>query len=276
MEYRIVKDKIILKKHEDFDIAQILECGQIFRFKKLEDGSYYVNFKDNYAKITENESGDIEIATNNVLRAVEFFDLDRDYSEIKKSLNCYDILRDPIKRGHGIRILKGDPEEIIFSFIISANNNIKRIQKIIEKLCEIGEDKGEYRAFPTAEKIASASDEFLESLHAGYRAPYLKKTAEILRDVDLEEKAKLTTPELKKWLMTLAGVGPKVASCILLFGFMRFDVFPVDTWIEKVYLNHFYAGEKTRPQMESYFIDLFGSDMSGIVQQYLFYSIREE
>ena len=276
MEYRIVKDKIILKKHEDFDIAQILECGQIFRFKKLEDGSYYVNFKDNYAKITENESGDIEIATNNVLRAVEFFDLDRDYSEIKKSLNCYDILRDPIKRGHGIRILKGDPEEIIFSFIISANNNIKRIQKIIEKLCEIGEDKGKYKAFPTAEKIASASDEFFESLHAGYRAPYLKKTAEILRDVDLEEKAKLTTPELKKWLMTLAGVGPKVASCILLFGFMRFDVFPVDTWIEKVYLNHFYAGEKTRPQMESYFIDLFGSDMSGIVQQYLFYSIREE
>ena len=276
MEYKIIGQDIVFKKHDDFDAMQILECGQIFRFKKLENGEYYVNFKDNYARVFENENGEIVIHTNNPKKAIDFFDLDRDYGKIKDVLSVHEILREPIKLGHGIRILKGDPEEIIFSFIISANNNIKRIQKIIDKLCDIGEDKGGYRAFPHSREIAKASDEFFDSLHAGYRAPYLKKTAQILMNTNLEEKSKLSTSELKKWLMTLAGVGPKVASCILLFGFGRFDVFPVDTWIEKVYRDYFYVGNKSRPEIEDYFIELFGSDMSGIVQQYLFYAIREE
>ena len=276
MEYKIVGGNIIFKKHDDFDAMQILECGQIFRFKKLDDGSYYVNFKDNFAHIFENDMGEVVIRSNDPVKTTEFFDLERDYSSIKKSLSKHEILKDPIKLGHGIRILKGDLEEIIFSFIISSNNNIKRIQKIIEKLCELGDDKGDYHAFPTARQIAEASDEFMASLHAGYRAPYLKKTAEILLNTNIEEKKNLSTAELKKWLMTLSGVGPKVASCILLFGFSRFDVFPVDTWIEKVYYEQFYAGEKTRPEIEAHFIELFGATMSGIVQQYLFYAIREE
>ena len=274
MNYRVEKNKIILEKHEDFDISQILECGQIFRFKKLDDGSYVVYFKDNYARVYD-AYDNVIIETNDVNAAVGFFDLNRDYGNIKNSLSQHKLLFDPVKYGHGIRILKGDPEEIIFSFIISANNNIKRIQKIIDKLCELGEDKGDYRSFPKAKDIMSASDDFMESLHAGYRAPYLKKTAEILINTDLEEKAKLSTPELKKWLMTLSGVGPKVASCILLFGFSRFDVFPVDTWIEKVYRKYYYAGEKSRPEIEAHFIELFGDTMSGIAQQYLFYFERQ-
>ena len=275
MKYTLSTGKIIIDKSEDFSISQILECGQIFRFKKLEDNSYIVYFKDNYARVYE--KGDkIIIESNDENRAVDFFDLNRDYGKIKKKLLKHEYLKDAIEYGYGIRILKGDPEEIIFSFIISANNNIKRIQKIISKLCEIGRDMGEYKAFPTAKEILSASDEFMDSLHAGYRTPYLKKTAQMLVNVDLSEKAKLSTLELKKWLMSLSGVGPKVASCILLFGFGRFDTFPVDTWIEKVYRNHFYSGEKTRVEIEAYFIELFGGTMSGIVQQYLFYAERGE
>jgi len=274
MEYNVVDGKIILKKHEDFDISQILECGQIFRFFKQEDGAYVVYFKDNYAKVYEKDESVI-IETNDTDKAIEFFDLNKDYSVIKKSLSNFELLKNPIEKGHGIRILKGDPEEIIFSFIISANNNIKRIQKIIEKLVELGENKGNYRAFPKAKDILNASDEFMNSLHAGYRSPYLKKTAEILANTSLTQKAKLSTPELKKWLMTLSGVGPKVASCILLFGFNRFDTFPVDTWIEKVYRNHFFVDEKTRPEIEKYFIELFGSENAGVVQQYLFYAERQ-
>ena len=270
MKYQVKDNKIEFYKHEDFEISQILECGQIFRFKKLENGAYIVYFKDNYAKVFEHDDKVI-IETNDTAKAIEFFDLDKDYSKIKNKLSSFELLKEPIKYGHGIRILKGDPEEIIFSFIISANNNIKRIQKIIEKLVEIGENKGEYNAFPKAQDIVNASDEFISSLHAGYRAPYLKNTAKMLLDVDLNEIAKLDTPELKKWLMTLSGVGPKVASCILLFGFNRFDTFPVDTWIEKVYLNHFFVGEKTRPEIEKYFINLFGKEYAGIVQQLCFF-----
>ena len=275
MEYSINDGKIRINKSDDFEISQILECGQIFRFKKLEDGAYVVYFKDNYAKVYE-ENDSIVIETNNTTAALNFFDIFRDYSSIKKTLDSHEILKEPIKNGHGIRILKGDPEEIIFSFIISANNNIKRIQKIIDKLCELGEDRGGYRAFPSAKDIFAASDDFMKSLHAGYRAPYLKKTAEVLMNTDLKEKEKLSTPELKKWLMSLSGVGPKVASCILLFGFQRFDTFPVDTWIEKVYRKYYYVGEKTRPEMEAYFIELFGGAMSGIAQQYIFYHERQQ
>ena len=274
MEYKVKDNKIELNKHEDFEISQILECGQIFRFRKLENGAYVVYFKDNYAKVFERDDKVI-IETCDTAKAIEFFDLDKDYSKVKNELSKFDLLKEPIQYGHGIRILKGDPEEIIFSFIISANNNIKRIQKIIGKLVEIGENKGEYNAFPKAHDIVNASDEFISSLHAGYRAPYLKKTAKMLLDVDLNEIAMLDTPELKKWLMTLSGVGPKVASCILLFGFNRFDTFPVDTWIEKVYRNHFFVGEKTRPEIEKYFINLFGKEYAGIVQQYLFYAERQ-
>jgi len=274
MKYIIENNKIVVTDTSDFKINQILECGQIFRFKKIENGEYIVYFKNNYAKIIQLDNKAI-IETNNIQETIKFFDLDKDYSRVKKSLSKFDLLKEPIKFGSGIRILKGDPEEIIFSFIISANNNIKRIQKIIDKLCELGENKGEYNAFPSAKVIASASDEFLSSLHAGYRAPYLKKTAEILSNVSIKEKEKLSTPELKKWLISLAGVGPKVASCILLFGFSRFDTFPVDTWIDKVYHKYFYVGEKTRPEIERYFVDLFGDTMSGIAQQYLFYFARE-
>lgn len=273
MKYVIKNNKIFINGLDDFDIAQILECGQVFRYKKLGDNHYEVFFGQNKAVVRQFDTT-AEIECNDILAAARFFDLDKDYSQIKKELMVHEVLREPISHGHGIRILKNNPEEIIFSFIISANNNIKRIQGIIEKLCELGEDKGGYRAFPSAEKIANASDEFLASLHAGYRAPYLKETAKALLSVDLNEKANLSSPELKKWLLSLKGVGPKVASCIMLFGFYRFDNFPVDTWIEKVYRQYFYVGEKSRPEIEKHFLQVFGGTLSGIVQQYLFYYMR--
>ncbi len=274
MKYEVNGNKIVITGLEDFCIRHILECGQIFRFKKIVDSEYVVYFGREYARVKERD-GVAVIETSNTEKAIEFFDLNADYSSIKRELSKHEMVRSATNQGHGIRILKNDIEEVIFSFIISANNNIKRIQKIVEALCEIGEDMGEYRAFPTAEKIANASDEFFASLHAGYRAPYLKKTAEMLVGVCYDEIAKMSTEDIKKWLMTLSGVGPKVASCILLFGFHRFDVFPVDTWVNKVYRSHFFAGERTRTEIEKYFIELFGDTLAGIAQQYLFFAERE-
>ena len=274
MKYEIKDNKIFIQGLEDFRASHILECGQIFRFKKHDDGSYTVYFGKNYATIHEKDDMAV-IESSDARAAEEFFDLKRDYGLIKKQLERHEILKEGMQKGYGIRLLKSGSEEMIFSFIISANNNIKRIQKIIEKLSELGDDMGDYHAFPTAEQIAGASDEFLESLHAGYRTPYLKATAKQLLNVDLTEKAKLSTSELKKWLVSLKGVGPKVASCIVLFGFGRWDTFPVDTWIEKVYKEKFFAGEKSRPEIEKHFLQLFGEDVSGIVQQYLFFAQRE-
>ena len=268
MEYKIVDDKIIFKKNDDFDAKSILSCGQMFRFFETENGFDVITGK-NLAHIYE-EWDNVIIESNNPERFVEFFDLDTDYGEIKQKLSAEPILKDAIEFGKGIRIAKGEPEEIIFQFIVSQNNNIKRIQKIIEKISEIGEPINEkYKAFPSAKVLAKMPEEFFKNLGAGYRDKFLMQTAKILSETNISEKQLLQTKELDIWLQSLPGVGPKVASCILLFGFNRTECFPVDTWIEKVYRKYFYKGEMTRPEISAFLSDKFET-MSGIVQQYLF------
>lgn len=268
MEYKIVDDKIIFKKNDDFDAKSILSCGQMFRFFETENGFDVITGK-NLAHVYE-EGDNVIIESNNPERFVEFFDLDTDYGEIKQKLSAEPILKDAIEFGKGIRIAKGEPEEIIFQFIVSQNNNIKRIQKIIEKISEIGEPINEkYKAFPSAKVLAKMPEEFFKNLGAGYRDKFLMQTAKILSETNISEKQRLQTKELDIWLQSLPGVGPKVASCILLFGFNRTECFPVDTWIEKVYRKYFYKGEMTRPEISAFLSDKFET-MSGIVQQYLF------
>ena len=141
-------------------------------------------------------------------------------------------------------------------------------------MCEVGEKiNDKFNAFPSAKKLSQLPIEYFESLGAGYRASYLFETAQILKNVSLDEIDKLSDKELFDWLKNLKGVGPKVASCIMLFGFYRTGSFPVDTWIEKVYKKYFYVGEKTRPQISEFLEGKFGK-LSGIVQQYLFYYER--
>ena len=273
MEYKINKDKIIISQSPDFNIAHILECGQIFRFYKYEDGSYGVCSGNKYAKIEQNGKN-YEIFSKDTQFFADFFDLQTDYLAIKNELKKDKILAKTIPFGEGIRIVRNNTLEIIFSFVISANNRISRIQKIIETLCQkAGENMGDYYAFPSLEKLASLPLEFYSSLGAGYRDKYLFKLSRELEKVDLSEKAKLDTPELRKWLISLSGVGPKVADCILLFGFYRTDVFPIDTWTSKVYKAFYDDGAKTREQMRQSLVSRFSS-LSGYAQQYLFYGAR--
>ncbi len=272
MEYKVYKDKITFNKSDDFDAKSILECGQMFRFYKTETG-YDVITGKHIASIEEKDNK-VEIKTKDPQVFIDFFDLDEDYSKIKKSLEKYPALKEAIEFGKGIRIARGEPEEVIFFFIISQNNNIKRIQKIIEKMSELGEDiDGVHKSFPSAKVLARQSSEYFKSLGAGYRDVFLENEAKLLADLNLEEKQKLSDKELYSWLVSIKGIGPKVASCIMLFGFHRTSAFPVDTWIEKVYRKYFFVGEKTRPEISEYFQGIFGT-MSGIVQQYLFYGGR--
>lgn len=269
--YRIEEKKIIVSK-EDFDIEHILLCGQIFSYE-MKNGNYIAYSTDKKVEIIEKENC-YEIITDSPQYFLNFFDMDTDYSEIKDRLKKFKILKKPIEFGGGIRILKNNKFEMLISFIISANNNIKRIQKIINALKEkCGKKIGDFYAFPTREELLSLTEEDFAKLGAGYRAKYLYN---VLRQVDektLEEWSILPTKELRNKLISLFGVGPKVADCILLFGYYRQDVFPVDTWIEQMYNEYIDEKEHNRTKIREHLVFMFG-ELSGYAQQYLFYYQR--
>lgn len=273
MIYKLENNLIKVYDKTQFNPKHILECGQVFRFGIDKNNNYYVISKGNKATIIE-KNDCYEIISNDANYFIVYFDLNTDYSKIKSILSKNKILSKMIPFGYGIRILNGDPLEMIFSYIISQNNNIKRIQKIINKLCELGEKKDDYFAFPSIEKLANTPLEFYQNLGAGYRDKFLKQTADSLKNVNLEEIKQKSTDEIYNFLISLQGVGPKVASCILLFGFQKKDKFPVDTWIEQVYYNHFDTKKLTRPEIQKYFENIF-KEHSGLAQQYLFYYERE-
>ncbi len=272
MKYKVTSNSIEIERKDDFVAKDILECGQIFAFIKTST-SYVVFSRDYKAEIVENKNG-YKIFTDNPAYFENFFDLKTDYGKIKKILSGYEILKKPIEFGKGIRILKQDLFETLISFITSANNNIKRIQLILFRLREkLGEKKDGYFAFPTQQKLLEVDENFFKEIGAGYRASYLYK---VLRQVDentLEEWRSLPTQTLRNKLIALSGVGPKVADCVLLFGYGKQDVFPVDTWIEKMYCK-FYKPLSNREKIRENLLSEF-KNLSGYAQQYLFFSMRE-
>ena len=274
MIYEIKNNIIYVYDKSQFNPQHILECGQVFRFQKDENQNYCVISKDQKATIIEIETA-FEIHSTNPSYFVDYFDLNTDYNKIKQSLKSNKTISPMIDFGYGIRILKQDPLEMIFSYIISQNNHISRIQKIIERLCEIGTQKQGFNAFPTLEQLKAQPLEFYQSLGAGYRDKFLKETANFLTYQHIESALNLDTDNLLKWLNSLKGIGPKVASCISLFGFSRKNKFPVDTWNEQSYYNHFSKEKRSRPQIQEYFENEF-KDNSGIAQQYIFYFEREQ
>jgi len=272
MIYKIENNIIKVYDKTQFNPQHILECGQVFRYGINENGNYYV-FSGKF-KATIIETNDCyEIHSNNIDYFIHYFDLNTDYNEIKNYLSKNKVLNPMIQYGYGIRILNADTEEMIFSFILSQNNNIKRIQKIVNKMCEIGEKIEDYNAFPTSKTLSKMPFEYFSNLGAGYRDKFLKSTADYLSSQNLNDVKKLSTDELLTYLLNINGIGPKVASCVLLFGFGRKEKFPVDTWLEQVYYNHFSTEKRTRPQIQEYFENEFGK-YSGIAQQYLFYYER--
>lgn len=258
---------------EYFNVKDTLECGQIFRFKAL-DGGYAVYSLDKYAELSYNADGQVEVRTVDGDYFWKFFDLDCDYGEKARRISRLSpLMGEAVNFGKGIRILNQDLTEMIFSFIISANNNIKRIQLIIERLCDKLGAQTEYgRAFPTVDAMANAPVELYTAIGAGYRDKYLKETANALLNFDLSVFNGMDNAQARKKLLTFMGVGPKVADCIMLFGLRRGDVFPVDTWMKKVYHEYFEHGHADC-EISGYFCELFGQD-AGLCQQYLFYYRR--
>ncbi len=271
MIYSVQQDKIIIKDTKDFNISHILECGQVFTYKKNAENDYDVYSLDEFANVKK-IGDEYIIYTKNPKYFVNYFDLDTDYSAIKKDIAKNDYIKKAINYGSGIRILRQNLLEVIIGFIVSANNNISRITKTMQKIREYGEKKDNYYAFPTLSRLNDITIQDFKDMGAGYRAEYLYQTIRQLNDVDLPKTKQWDTQKLKKWLLSLYGVGPKVADCILLFGYGRCDCFPVDTWIEKVYIDIFKT-KQSRLKMSSDLVQYFGKN-AGYAQQYLFFYKR--
>ena len=260
-----------------FNPKDTLECGQVFRYKKLENGDYQVISKDKICLIKENPSGGFDFYTKDGEYFYNYFDFQTDYQVIYDNLINLPLMKDAIPSGMGIRILKQDSFEALIGFIISANNHIPRIKGIIEKICEnLGENMGDFYAFPTPLAMAKAGQEFYKSIGAGYRDRYLAETSrDIARgNFSLEVIATLPTEKAKKELCKLLGVGGKVADCILQYGFGRSDVFPTDTWIKKMYKRAFGENSLSGEEIREKLVGIYGN-YSGFAQQYLFYAERE-
>ena len=276
---------------KSFELADIFECGQCFRWNKQEDGSYTGVFKGNVMNVQKH--GDTVtfkgICNGNIKEIVEdYFDLKRDYEEIKSKLEKIDDnVKTSIQYGKGIRILNQDLWEMIISYIISANNNIPRIKGVIERISknygkEIEFQGEKYYTFPSLEELKDVTVEEYRKLGAGFRDIRLYETVHMLLDkkVDLDEMQKNpNTMEVREQLLTLSGVGPKVADCILLFSTLkRFEVFPIDVWVRRV-MNELYIKNEdetkiNKKEIEKLAQEKFGK-LAGIAQQYLFYWKRE-
>ena len=276
---------------KSFELADIFECGQCFRWNKQEDGSYTGVFNGNVMNVQKNGNTVTfkGICNGNIQEIVEdYFDLKRDYEKIKEQLSQIDEhLKTSIQYGQGIRILNQDLWEMIISYIISANNNIPRIKGIIERLSkaygkEIEWNGEKYYTFPTVEELKYVTVENYRKLGAGFRDIRLYETVHMILDkkVDLEQmQNNPNTLEVREQLLSLSGVGPKVADCILLFSTLkRFEVFPIDVWVRRV-MNELYIKKQdetkvNKKDIEKLAHEKFGN-LAGIAQQYLFYWKRE-
>jgi len=252
-----------------FDATATIESGQTFRFQKT-DGGYHLFSMDKRCFVkTEGEF--TYVYTTDKDYFYKYFDLQTNYEKIVSTLSKYDELRVAIDGGRGIRILRQDLVETIICFIVSANNNIPRIKKIISRLCEIaGQKMDGFYAFPTLNEMYLLPFSVWQSIGAGFRDKYLFSTVKMLKETDILDSLKFkiqSAEERTKLLCTLSGVGPKVADCISLFGLYDLSVFPVDTWIFKTCSQ---AGLDTPKKVREFYSKRYG-DLAGIAQQYLFF-----
>ena len=284
-----MEQKYIIKNCKSFKVKDIFECGQCFRWNEEPDGSYTGIFGHNVLNVKEEKDIVITGICNGNIEDIckNYFDLDRNYEEIKETLSLIDDnMKESIKYGEGIRILNQDLWEMIISFIISANNNIPRIKGIIERMSakygqEIKFRGTSYYTFPTIDELSQASVKDLKDLGLGFRDRYVYETTKKIKEgkINLENLKQEPTNEVRKQLLTLTGVGPKVADCIMLFSTLkRFAVFPVDVWVRRVmndlYIHNEDETKVNKKQIQEIARDKFGA-LEGIAQQYLFYWKRE-
>lgn len=253
-------------KNNDFDLKQTFGCGQCFRWKELENGSFSAIVAGK--RVTARQvSGDIIIESAHTRKFLErYFDLGTDYGEFKKRFSADPALKAACERSPGIRILRQEPFETLISFIISQNNNIPRISGIIDRLCEnFGEETDGGYSFPTAKRLSGITPDDLAPLRAGFRARYMADAVSRVNsgEVSFSEIETLPLEPARERLKRIVGVGDKVADCVLLFAFHKLDAFPKDVWVKRL-MSEFYPNGL--PECTK------GAE--GVAQQYLFDYVR--
>ncbi|MCQ2969859.1 MAG: 8-oxoguanine DNA glycosylase [Clostridium sp.] len=301
MDYKEIiesNDSIIIKGVKSFNIKQILECGQCFRWQRITDNNYIVVSNRRVIEITQNDD---EVTIHNTNKDdfeniwKNYFDLNTEYGPLKEELAKDDLLKQAIEFGYGIRLLNQDPFEMVISFIISARNSIPSIMKTIKKISEKFGDKIEYKgevyyAFPTPEQLKNATLEDIQETGASFRSKYIidtisninkaleaKKEGNLTHELkmyDLEYIMSLPTDECHVALQVFKGVGAKVADCIMLFSMGKKSAFPVDVWIKRAMIHFYVAPDVSLNKIRVFGREKFG-ELSGLAQQYLFYYARE-
>ena len=257
----------------DFDLVRIFECGQCFRWNADKNGAYTGVALDRVARLRRaGESVFISCDISDFETVwCDYFDLKRDYADIRSRLCSDEFIKRAAEFGAGIRILKQDRWEVLCSFIISQCNNIPRIKKIISALCQAFGDRllfdgNEYFTFPSAQKLAALDEGSLAPLRCGYRASYIIAAARAVAEgaLDLDALARGSQEDARAALKKLRGVGDKVADCVILFGLNMLDAFPRDVWMKRAIERHY--GPDFDPGIFSPY--------SGVAQQYIFYYVR--
>lgn len=284
MKIKSKDNNLIVTGLKDFNLKHIFDCGQCFRFNEIDENTYFGVAKDRALCISQiDDTVTLYDTTENDWNNIwfDYFDLGRDYGEIKRILSEDDVMKEAISYGGGIRILNQDLWETIISFIISASNNIPRIKGIIERFCENFGEKIEYMGntyytFPNINKTASLSKESLSVIRSGFRDKYIMDAAQKFKSGELSDGyiRSLSTIDAKNALMTINGVGNKVSDCILLFGLGRVDSFPVDVWIKRIMEYCYFDSEQSIETISEFAQSKFG-DIGGFAQQYLFFYARE-
>lgn len=287
MNYYQKGNSIICENLDFFDIKAIFTCGQAFRWYEEKDGSFTTVHLGRVLNVL-NEDNRVVFKGTNLEEFkeiwVDYFDLNTNYKEIRKTLSGNEILVNAMEYGKGIRILNQNHFEMLISFIISANNMIPRIKKSIEVIsmrygkfiCE--DENRKYYSFPTVEQLSNATVEDLrEFAKVGFRDKRIFDTVNmILNDkIDLNSFESLETDILREELLKFSGVGNKVADCIMLFSYKRGEVFPVDVWIKRVMEELFIHKQMPVKKISSYANEIF-KENAGLAQQYLFYYARKE
>ena len=266
MNYTVNGEYVVLSDVTDFSLPATFECGQCFRWNADENGVYHGVAYGRALEI-KSDGDDILLKTTELDFLdvwKDYFDLDTDYTKIRRHVSVNGHMEKAAEFGAGIRILRQEKWEALCSFIISQCNNIPRIKKIVETLCAMygGEISDGLYAFPTAEAIAGLTETDLAPLRAGYRTHYIMEAARavVYGIIDLNGLAGLPAEAAIKALQTLPGVGLKVSSCMALYGLHHLDVFPVDVWMKKALALHF----------DCDFDPKVFSPYAGVAQQYIF------
>lgn len=275
MDITYDKDTMHINGAQHFSIEQTLDCGQAFRWRR-EEGGFSGVALGKAVRAQQSEEGITIFGAAENEGWEEYFDLHRDYGAVKKLYEHDEFLREGMGFAWGIRILKQPVFETLISFIISANNNVKRIMGIVDRICKMyGQRIGEEAYdFPTPAALASSTEEELKELGAGYRAAYILKTARMIEaGFPLDELGKMPYEEARVKLTELCGVGLKVADCVCLYSLGFMSSFPADVWMNRVLCGVYGYNGKNDKTLRAFIDQRFG-EHAGIAQQYLFHYAR--